>query len=51
MTFDLEFDQRALKEWHKLADTVRQQFKSKSQGARPLEVGQPIKGNDSSKAL
>lgn len=29
MTFDLEFDQRALKEWHKLADTVRQQFKSK----------------------
>lgn len=29
MTFDLEFDQRALKEWHKLADPVRQQFKSK----------------------
>ena len=29
MTFDLEFDQRALKEWHKLADTVRLQFKSK----------------------
>ena len=29
MTFDLEFDQRALKEWHKLGDTVRQQFKKK----------------------
>ncbi|TWR92182.1 type II toxin-antitoxin system RelE/ParE family toxin [Pseudomonas saxonica] len=29
MTFSLEFDQRALKEWHKLGDTVRQQFKKK----------------------
>lgn len=29
MTFSLEFDQRALKEWHKLGDTVRQQFKNK----------------------
>ena len=29
MTFDLEFDQRELKEWHKLAGTVRLQFKSK----------------------
>ena len=29
MTFDLEFDQRALKEWHKLAGPVRQQFKNK----------------------
>jgi len=29
MTFDLEFDQRALKEWHKLADPGRQHFKSK----------------------
>ena len=28
MTFSLEFDQRALKEWHKLGDTVRQQFKN-----------------------
>lgn len=29
MTFSLEFDQRALKEWQKLGDTVRQQFKKK----------------------
>ena len=29
MTFSLEFDQRALKEWHKLGDTVRQQLKKK----------------------
>ena len=29
MTFSLEFDQRALKEWHKLGDTIRQQFKKK----------------------
>lgn len=29
MTFSLEFDQRALKEWKKLGDTVRQQFKKK----------------------
>lgn len=29
MNFSLEFDQRALKEWHKLGDTVRQQFKKK----------------------
>lgn len=29
MTFSLEFDQRALKDWHKLGDTVRQQFKKK----------------------
>ena len=29
MTFSLEFDQRALKEWHKLRDTARQQFKKK----------------------
>ena len=29
MTFSLEFDQRALKEWRKLGDTVRQQFKKK----------------------
>ena len=29
MTFSLEFDQRALKEWHKFGDTVRQQFKKK----------------------
>ena len=29
MTYSLEFDQRALKEWHKLGDTVRQQFKKK----------------------
>jgi len=32
MTFSLEFDQRALKEWHKLGDTVRQQFKKKLAG-------------------
>jgi mRNA interferase RelE/StbE len=29
MTYDLAFDPRALKEWHKLGDTVRQQFKKK----------------------
>ena len=29
MTYNLEFDARALKEWHKLGDTVRQQFKKK----------------------
>ncbi|ETK24542.1 type II toxin-antitoxin system RelE/ParE family toxin [Pseudomonas sp. FH1] len=27
MTYELDFDARALKEWHKLGDTVRQQFK------------------------
>ncbi|MGS2841075.1 type II toxin-antitoxin system RelE family toxin [Pseudomonas sp. ef1] len=27
MTYELEFDRRALKEWNKLGDTVRQQFK------------------------
>lgn len=29
MTYSLEFDARALKEWQKLGDTVRQQFKKK----------------------
>ena len=29
MSYSLEFDQRALKEWHKLGDTIRQQFKKK----------------------
>lgn len=29
MIYSLEFDARALKEWHKLGDTVRQQFKKK----------------------
>ncbi|MFT0518003.1 type II toxin-antitoxin system RelE family toxin [Pseudomonas faucium] len=29
MTYSLEFDLRALKEWKKLGDTVRQQFKKK----------------------
>ncbi|MCQ4323327.1 type II toxin-antitoxin system RelE family toxin [Stutzerimonas stutzeri] len=29
MTYSLEFDDRALKEWHKLGDTIRQQFKKK----------------------
>jgi mRNA interferase RelE/StbE len=29
MTYSLEFDSRALKEWKKLGDTVRQQFKKK----------------------
>jgi len=32
MTYSLEFDARALKEWHKLGDTVRQQFKKKLTG-------------------
>jgi mRNA interferase RelE/StbE len=29
MSFSLEFDRRALKEWRKLGDTVRPQFKKK----------------------
>lgn len=29
MTYSLEFDSRALKEWQKLGDTVRQQLKKK----------------------
>ena len=29
MTYSLNFDSRALKEWKKLGDTVRQQFKKK----------------------
>ncbi|QLR41600.1 type II toxin-antitoxin system RelE/ParE family toxin [Enterobacter sp. RHBSTW-00994] len=29
MTYDLVFDLRALKEWHKLSDTVKAQFKKK----------------------
>ncbi|MNG11080.1 mRNA interferase RelE [compost metagenome] len=29
MTYSLEFDRRALKEWQKLSDTIRQQFKKK----------------------
>lgn len=29
MTYSLEFDRRALKEWNKLGDTLRLQFKKK----------------------
>jgi Cytotoxic translational repressor of toxin-antitoxin stability system len=29
MTYELEFDPGALKEWHKLGDTVKTQFKKK----------------------
>ena len=29
MTYDLELDRRALKEWHKLNASIRQQFKKK----------------------
>jgi mRNA interferase RelE/StbE len=29
MTYSLDFDSRALEEWKKLGDTVRQQFKKK----------------------
>lgn len=29
MIYELEFDPRALKEWHKLGDTVKCQFKKK----------------------
>lgn len=29
MTYELEFDPRALKEWHKLGATVKEQFKKK----------------------
>lgn len=31
MTYNLEFDQRALKEWHKLDATIRTQLKKKLQ--------------------
>ncbi|EMY3533257.1 type II toxin-antitoxin system RelE family toxin [Yersinia ruckeri] len=29
MTFNIDFDERALKEWHKLDKTIREQFKKK----------------------
>ncbi len=29
MIYELVFDQRALKEWHKLGDTIKEQFKKK----------------------
>ncbi|WP_312996709.1 type II toxin-antitoxin system RelE/ParE family toxin [Leclercia sp.] len=29
MTYELEFDPRALKEWHKLGETVKTQFKKR----------------------
>jgi len=29
MTYSIEFDARALKEWQKLGDTIRQQLKKK----------------------
>ncbi len=29
MIYELEFDPRVLKEWHKLGDTVKCQFKKK----------------------
>lgn len=29
MIYELEYDRRALKEWNKLGDTIRQQFKKK----------------------
>ncbi|CAM3962316.1 type II toxin-antitoxin system RelE family toxin [Xenorhabdus thuongxuanensis] len=29
MKFNIEFDERALKEWHKLDNTIREQFKKK----------------------
>ena len=29
MTYELEFDPRALREWHKLGETVKAQFKSR----------------------
>jgi mRNA-degrading endonuclease RelE of RelBE toxin-antitoxin system len=41
MTYDLEFDPRALKEWHKLGDTVRQQFKKKLAEIRKILVSRP----------
>lgn len=30
MTFNVEFDERALKEWNKLEKTIREQFKKKA---------------------
>ena len=44
MTYSLEFDQRALKEWHKLGDTIRQQFKKKLAGnpGESTHRGQPL---------
>lgn len=32
MTYELEFDPRALKEWSKLGETVKKQFKKKLAG-------------------
>ncbi|WP_368543582.1 type II toxin-antitoxin system RelE/ParE family toxin [Enterobacter soli] len=32
MTYELEFDPRAFKEWHKLGDTLKAQFKKKLAG-------------------
>ena len=29
MTFNIDFDERALKEWHKLDKSIREQFKKK----------------------
>ncbi|AJI83847.1 type II toxin-antitoxin system RelE/ParE family toxin [Yersinia enterocolitica] len=29
MTFNIDFDERALKEWHKLDKAIREQFKKK----------------------
>lgn len=42
MTYSLEFDARALKEWHKLGDTVRQQLKKK---LATILVNPRIEGN------
>lgn len=42
MTYDLEFDRRALKEWNKLGDTVRQQFKKKLAEVLETLASKPI---------
>ena len=42
MTYELEFDPRALKEWHKLGDTIRQQFKKKLAEVQVNLVSKPI---------
>jgi mRNA interferase RelE/StbE len=38
MTYELEFDPRALKEWSKLGDTVKNQFKKKLAGCWQIRV-------------
>ena len=46
MTYKLTFDKRALKEWEKLGDTIRQQFKNKlaERLENPRVIGDKLRG-------